>query len=155
MVTTCSAHIRFGKWHFLKREHLTSKLWFLWLQHVLQILYTENATFWGDSYYYSYSLNPFVMVTMCMEHTRSRKCNFLRRGHLTSELIFLLLQHAVQILGLENATVWGNSYYYSSNQLDWLLHLLKILGKENASFWGEDIWLANLYSHGYKMNCTY
>ena len=57
-----------------------------WLLHVLNILSAENATFWGDSCYFSLT---------------QIKC----------------LLHVMNILGPENATFWGDFSYYSLIQL--------------------------------------
>ena len=104
MVTTRFEHTRSRKCHLLRKLLLQYLTKLLKLLHVLNILGQENATFWGDSCYYSLTLlywllhvlnilgpgnatfwgedtwlkNFFLMVTTCSAHIRSGKCHFLR-----------------------------------------------------------------------------
>ena len=43
-------------------------------------------------------LNPVIMGTTCTEHTKSRKFHFSRRGYLTSTLLFSWLQHVKSLV---------------------------------------------------------
>ena len=77
------------------------------------------------------------MVNRCIKHTRSGKCHFLRKGHLTSKLLFSWLQYVLQ-----------------PTFRSWLIHILNILGHEDAIFEESLTHLCwSLHDSSRKCNC--
>ena len=82
-----------------------------------------------------------------------QKKHFLRRGDLTSGLLFLWVQHLSHIIGTENATLWGDYYYLSFTQL--LLFVWILLCQENFTILGDSCYYSFIQLPSYYMSRKY